>query len=143
MKVSEVLRSKNVTGAVHIRPTRTLQDLAGLLAERKIGAVMVVDEGGALCGVISERDIVRALGEYGADCLDDQVAEHMTAAVKTATPNDDVVSVLERMTEGRFRHMPVLEERELVGVVSIGDIVKRRIDDLQRDNAHLQAFIQS
>lgn len=143
MKVSDVLRSKPVTGVIQIKPSQSMHELADLLAQRKIGAVIVVDDDSALCGVISERDIVRALGEIGPDSLEEPVATHMTTAVQTASPDEDVVRVLERMTDGRFRHMPVLDEGSVVGVVSIGDIVKRRIDDLQRDNAHLQAFIQS
>lgn len=142
MLVAEVLNAKPVRGVISISAHQSMADLVDMLAERRIGAVVVTDANGALCGVISERDIVRCLAADGATALSDPVVSHMTREVKTASISDDVVSVLERMTEGRFRHMPVIEDDEIVGVVSIGDIVKHRMAALQRDNAALEAFIQ-
>lgn len=142
MQVAEVLNGKPVRGVITISAHQSMADLVDLLAEKRIGAVVVTDAKGALCGVISERDIVRSLSADGASTLSDPVVSHMTREVETARSADDVVSVLERMTQGRFRHMPVVEGEEIVGVVSIGDIVKHRIEALQRDNAAMEAFIQ-
>lgn len=142
MLVAEVLNAKRVNGVISIGAHQSIADLVDVLAERRIGAVIVTDAKGGLCGVISERDVVRSLASDGAATLSDPVVAHMTRDVKTASTTDDVVDVLERMSAGRFRHMPVLDEEEVVGVVSIGDIVKHRIAALQRDNADLEAFIQ-
>lgn len=143
MIVQDILSAKPVKGVVSIGANRRLSDLVILLAEKNIGAVVATDAAGRLCGVISERDLVRALAEVGPDALDESVSDRMTRDVQTARMEDTAVSVLERMTERRFRHMPVVTEGGLAGVLSIGDLVKSRIDTLQRDNAALEEFIRS
>ena len=143
MDVKHVLGRKKLAGVVGIGPQETLSGLAAKLGEHKIGAMVVLDETDRLVGVISERDVIRALGEEGASALHAPVARYMTEEVKTTSPSENVFNVLDRMTEGRFRHMPVLDAGRVVGVVSIGDLVKARIEALQADNQALEEFIRS
>ncbi|MEO1329819.1 MAG: CBS domain-containing protein [Pseudomonadota bacterium] len=143
MDVNHVLSRKPLTGVVSIGPRETLAGLAALLGEKRIGAVVVLDEADRLVGVISERDVIRALGETGANALHAPVSRYMTETVQTTSPTENVFHVLDRMTEGRFRHMPVLDNGTVVGVVSIGDLVKARIEALQADNEALEEFIRS
>ncbi len=143
MNAAAILAEKAIEGVISIAEDQTLADLVGLLAEKRIGAVVVTNARGALAGVISERDVIRALAESGPESLGAAVAAHMTREVVTAAPEDPLNLLLERMTTGRFRHMPVVQDGEVVGVLSIGDIVKHRIEALQRDNAALEEFIRS
>lgn len=143
MDVRHVLGAKSVAGVESIGPQETLSTLAGRLSDKRIGAMVVLDEGDRLVGVISERDVIRALGESGASALHAPIARYMTESVEVAKPSENVFSVLDRMTEGRFRHMPVIDGERVVGVVSIGDVVKARIEALQKDNAALEEFIRS
>lgn len=142
MRVSEILERKPISGVETVKPAETIASLVARLSEKRIGAMVAVDDLGRLCGVISERDVIRALAATGGGCLSDAVGDHMTKEVMVAKPDDSAVSVLERMTEGRFRHMPVVDNNELVGLVSIGDLVKHRIEMLQRDNEALEEFIR-
>lgn len=143
MIVREVLTQKHENTVETIGAQETLGTLVTRLRDKRIGALIVVDGPGRLIGVISERDVVRGLAEDGDDCLRSPISRYMTSEVVTATPNDSTVSVLERMTAGRFRHMPVLDGGAVVGVISIGDVVKARIEALQRENAALEEFIRS
>lgn len=143
MKIREVLQRKNVAGVATVGSQEILRTVVATLSEKRIGAMMATDASGRLAGVISERDIVRALAEDGEICLNQPVSRYMTEKVVTTTPGETAESVLERMTEGRFRHMPVMEEGRMVGVVSIGDLVKARIDSLQKANEALEEFIRS
>ena len=143
MRVKQVLDLKPIQGVETISLQETLTGLTRLLAEKRIGAVIVTEPSGEIAGVISERDIVRALAQDGEGALSSAVSRYMTREVVTAGPNDQIVSLLEKMTSGRFRHMPVIENGALIGVVSIGDLVKARIDLLQRDNQALEEFIRS
>ena len=142
MKVKTVLDQKPVSGVESISAQETMGELVSRLSERRIGALVVTSGDNALAGVISERDVVRALAMEGEACLRSPVSRYMTAEVVTATPEDDTVTVLERMTAGRFRHMPVMDKGRLVGVISIGDVVKVRIEALQRENAAMEEFIR-
>ena len=142
MKIREVLQRKSVVGVVTIGAHETLRSLVETLREKRIGAMMATDGGGRLVGVISERDVVRALAEEGEVCLNQQVSRYMTKEVVSTDPEESTESVLGRMSEGRFRHMPVLENNRMVGVVSIGDLVKARIDSLQKENEALEEFIR-
>ena len=142
MDVKHVLRRKGDVPVETIGAQETVGALVARLADRNIGALMVMSGEGALVGVISERDVVRALAEEQAVCLTHPVSRYMTADVVTATPQDDAIDVLDRMTKGRFRHMPVLDRESMIGVISIGDVVKARIEQLQRDNAALEEFIR-
>ncbi len=143
MRVSEILERKPIAGVETVREQTTMSELVHRLTEKRIGAVVVVDAAQMLCGVISERDVIKGLAPTAELCLKDPVAEHMTREVVVAQPSDSAVSVLEKMTAGRFRHMPVLDNGALVGLVSIGDLVKHRIEMLQRDNEALEEFIRS
>ncbi len=143
MDVKHVLEQKKISGVVSIGPQETIGGLAAKLAEKRVGAMIVLDEADQLIGVISERDVIRALAEGGAAALHAPVSRYMTASVKTAKPSENVFSVLDRMTEGRFRHMPVVADERVIGVISIGDVVKARIEALQADNAALEEFIRS
>lgn len=140
MKISDVLRSKG-SDVVTIAPDDTVATLLGLLAEHRIGAVVVSGGDGAVDGIVSERDIVRHLHRLGAAVLDEPVSAIMTAEVHTCTTHDDVRDLAARMTERRIRHVPVVEDDTLVAIVSIGDVVKHRIRDLAAERDQLEAYI--
>lgn len=140
MRVSEVLRRKGAT-VITIEPGRTVRELLGLLAEHGIGAVVVSEDGVGVSGIVSERDVVRRLHLYGEEVLDGPVGAIMTVDVETCTPPDDVEQLMAVMTEQRIRHLPVLEEGRLVGLVSIGDVVKHRISEVQAERDQLSAYI--
>ncbi|TWP49087.1 CBS domain-containing protein [Lentzea tibetensis] len=139
MRIADVLRTKGSKVAT-IEPSATVTVLLRALAEHNIGAIVVVGPSGVE-GIVSERDIVRRLVEGGAAVLDVPVSEIMTAEVFTCTPSDTVDSLTVVMTERRFRHVPVLSDGELVGIVSIGDVVKSRISQLETNQDQLQAYI--
>lgn len=143
MRVEDILGKKEIRGVARISRRETMAALTRQLHEKRLGALIVMDESDAMAGVISERDIVRALSNRGEAALSDPVERHMTVDVVTAEMSDPVESVLEQMTRGRFRHMPVIESGEIVGVVSIGDLVKARIDALTQEKHAMEAFIQS
>lgn len=127
---------------VTIQPDTTMADAARLLAEKRIGAVVVSTDGKRPEGILSERDIVRQLGEHGAEILSYPVSEFMTRSVQTCTTGDDALTILERMTEGRFRHMPVVDEQgEMLGVISIGDAVSGRLKELAAEKEALTGMI--
>jgi CBS domain-containing protein len=140
MKISDILRHKGST-VTTIRPTGLITELLAQLAEKRIGALVVVDGNDAVAGIVSERDVVRRLNERGADLLTATVADIMTTAVQTAEPGDDVDAVAERMTEHRIRHLPVCEGDTLVGIVSIGDVVSSRMRQLEQDRGQLEHYI--
>lgn len=142
MRISEVLRHKG-NQVVTIRPDATVGELVQLLAEHRIGAVVVADESSAPAGIVSERDVVRHLGDSGPDYLGSPVSGIMTAEVHTCGPEDEVESVARALTDQRIRHLPVLVDGRLAGIVSIGDIVKQRIDELQAERDHLSTYLQS
>lgn len=143
IKVRQILDRKGSQAVESIRPHNTLAEAAARLSERRIGCLLVLDENGALAGILSERDIVRLVGREGAERLNDPVASAMTAKVQSCAFNDDAIQVLARMTKGRFRHMPVIEGGELVGLISIGDAVVARIEALQLENEALADLIRS
>lgn len=124
-----------------IAPSRTVLDASNLLAKKRIGAVVVVTPDGTVSGILSERDIVRVLAQYGAGALDAPVATVMTEHVVTCGPDQPVDTILARMTEGHFRHMPVLEGDRLFGIVSIGDLVKYRLGEVEREHRALKEYI--
>jgi len=139
MTVSRILSTKG-REVVTIQPHRTLSEAARVLGERKIGAVVVTGADGQVLGILSERDIVRALVR-GADALQDAVSAHMTAEVITCAPDMLIVDVMEEMTTGRFRHMPVVERGRLSGIISIGDVVKHRLNEMQHETEALRDYI--
>ena len=143
MKIRDVLARKAMTGVATISDKETLGTLARLLKEKSIGAMIVTNTGRDVAGVISERDVVRAIGQGGAACLNDPLGRHMTIDVKMAALDDSVEHLLDEMTKGRFRHMPVMEQGEMIGVVSIGDLVKAQIHKLHTEKAALEEYVRS
>lgn len=140
MSIGDILRFKGAD-VVTIAPTETVTGLLSVLAEHNIGALVVVDTGGGVAGIVSERDVVRRLAERGARLLDEPVKQIMTSVVATCTSKDTVDSVAATMTERRIRHMPVLDDGKLVGIVSIGDVVSSRIRQLEKDRGQLEHYI--
>jgi CBS domain-containing protein len=128
---------------VSIEPTATLSSAVALLAEKRIGALLILGAGHRIVGILSERDIVRTLAERGAAALDEPVSQTMTRKVSTATENETVSSIMERMTEGKFRHVPVVEQGRISGMISIGDVVKHRLREMERDSAAMHDYILS
>ncbi|MFC5949740.1 CBS domain-containing protein [Pseudonocardia lutea] len=139
MRIADVLRSKGHAVAT-IEPQATVRVLLARLAEGNYGALPVVAEG-RLVGMVSERDVVRKLHEQGAALLDAPVSEIMTTVVATCTPEDGVGDLAQIMTNRRVRHLPVVVDEELRGIVSIGDLVKARIDALERERQQLESYI--
>jgi CBS domain-containing protein len=140
MRISEILRSKGGDVAT-IEPDAEVRRLLALLAEHNIGAVVVSSDGKSIAGIASERDIVRRLNERGAELLDAPVSEIMTATVRTCAPSDNVEDLRATMTEHRIRHVPVLNDGELAGIVSIGDVVKSAIAELETEREQLVDYI--
>ncbi|KQT53726.1 inosine-5-monophosphate dehydrogenase [Aureimonas sp. Leaf454] len=122
-------------------PSSTLQDAARELADRKIGAVILTDDGGKIAGILSERDIVRMIARNGAKCLDQSISEVMTTKVVTCSESTTLDELMESMTKGRFRHIPVEERGRLVGVISIGDVVKKRIEEALQEAEQMRSYI--
>lgn len=141
MTVRNILKSKPNHDVLTIKPNAKIAEAARVLSENKIGALIVSADGNSLDGMLSERDIVRELGRRGPGCLEDNVSDLMTAKVVTASPDIVAVEALTKMTAGRFRHLPVLEGDDLMGVISIGDVVKYRIDEIERENTALTDMI--
>ncbi|MEI4487159.1 CBS domain-containing protein [Frigidibacter sp. MR17.14] len=141
MLVQQILKGKTDDGVVTVAPGWNLASVAEVLSARKIGAVIVSRDGRVPMGIVSERDIVRELGRRGAICLTDPVEQAMTKKLVTCSCSDDAVAVLEKMTEGRFRHMPVMEGEEMIGLISIGDVVKARLAELAMEREALEGMI--
>jgi CBS domain-containing protein len=135
MLIAQILAGKG-RDVVSTRPDATIAEVAGLLKARRIGAVVVTDANDELCGIISERDLARGLADHGAGLLQMQVAELMTAEVVTCAPDDGIDKLMQQMTEGRFRHLPVVQDGRMIGIISIGDVVKHRLQELEAE-AHL------
>jgi CBS domain-containing protein len=142
MQVKDILGAKG-GDVVGIEATATLQAAAKLLAERRIGAVVIRGAGKRLAGILSERDIVRAISIYGPAALDLQVGQAMTRDVVTCAEADTCAEIMERMTSGKFRHLPVLRDHQLVGLVSIGDVVKQRVEEIERDAEAMRDYIRT
>ena len=142
MQVKDVLGRKG-KAVVTLGSSADVAQLLSVLAEHNIGAVVVSDDGRAVTGIVSERDVVRALPGRGAELLTAAVTEIMTVDVHTCRPDDDVSTLAQTMTERRFRHMPVVEDGALIGIVTIGDIVKQRIDELETAQEQLVGYINS
>ena len=140
MQVKHILRNKG-RDVVTTDDKTTLSEAARLLARRRIGAVVVMDGGGNISGILSERDIVRAIADHSVAALGQNVGRHMTRDVSTCSEFDTVDELMETMTHGRFRHMPVVEDGRLSGIVSIGDVVKTCIEETTREAQSLREYI--
>lgn len=139
MLVAEILKTKGDV-VFTLAPDATVAEAAARLVERQVGALIVCD-GDRVAGVLSERDIVRALAREGAAALAQPVSDHMTAEVIYAEPGEGVDVLMGRMTDRRIRHLPVMKDRRLCGVISIGDVVKCQIDDATREAESLKSYI--
>lgn len=140
MRVTDVLRSKG-DQVVTVGPDHTVRELLDRLAEHGVGALVVSADGTTVDGIVSERDVVRKLQQRGAELLAAPVSEIMTAQVHTCPPDTDLDDLMRLMTDRRFRHVPVTDDTRLVGIVSIGDVVKHRIDLLETERDQLTAYI--
>jgi CBS domain-containing protein len=142
MKVKDILAGKG-GDVVDIEPTASLQSAATLLAQKKIGAVVIRGAGGRLSGILSERDIVRAVARQGGAALELPVGQAMTREVITCVEDDTCAEIMEQMTSRKFRHLPVLRDNVLVGVISIGDVVKQRVEEIERETDAMRDYIQT
>jgi CBS domain-containing protein len=140
MNVEAILRAKG-TNVVTVRPQASIGEAAALLKRRAIGALVVSGDGRTVEGILSERDIVHALVDHGAGLLDRPVSSLMTRRVVTCTPPDSISDLMGEMTERRIRHIPVLKDGALCGIISIGDVVKSRLDEVEWEANSLRSFI--
>lgn len=142
MLVQAILKSKATDEVVTVEPSATVSQAAEILASKRIGTVVISEDGGqTAAGILSERDIVRELAASGSGCLGKPVSAYMTKDLVTATRQDTVEAILSRMTEGRFRHMPVVEEGKLIGIVTLGDAVKAQLAELAMEKDALEGMI--
>ena len=140
MFVSDILSQKG--GSVFtVTPGTSVAQVSQQLSVRRIGSVLVLDGEGGVVGIVSERDLVRALASHGANALELEARQVMTRDVVTCDPDDSIDQVMETMTSGRFRHLPVVRRGELLGLVSIGDVVKARIEEATHETEALKAYI--
>ncbi len=140
MNVSTILQNKG-SDVVTRTPDVTLNEIVQLLNEHKIGSVVIVENSGTVCGIVSERDVVNAIATRSGSVLDEPVSDCMTKNVFTCKREDTLEKLMAEMTEHRFRHLPVVEEGQLVGLVSIGDVVKQRIAEAEMEAAAMRDYI--
>ena len=140
MIVNRILSIKG-NNVVSIEPDHTLGEAAKILSDRKIGALLVCDDRQPVSGIISERDIVRAISDHGAQALSEPVSRFMTEKVLTCTGETPIPDVMELMTQQKFRHVPVVEGGRLVGIVSIGDVVKERLEEVEAEATAIKEYI--
>jgi CBS domain-containing protein len=142
MRIRDVLRGKGDL-VVTVSPDATVRDLLGLLAEHNVGALVVSADGSSVSGIVSERDVVRRLHDAGTGLLDQRVSAIMTTEVRTVEPEEHVDDLMRLMTDHRIRHVPVLVDGRLAGIVSIGDVVKQRLGELEDERDQLSRYISS
>jgi CBS domain-containing protein len=142
MNVKTILAAKG-GNVISIEPTATLATAVKTLAEYRIGALLVLGADRRVAGILSERDIVRVLAEQGAGALEQPLAQVMTRKVVTCSQSETIGDIMERMTKGKFRHVPVVEQDQVVGVVSIGDVVKYRLQEMEHESEALRDYIQT
>lgn len=142
MNVKAILAAKGGE-IVCIEPTADLAAATQLLSANRIGAVLIRGAGGHIAGILSERDIVRALSQHGPAALSLPIGQVMTREVTTCTEEDNIATIMERMTQGKFRHMPVVSKGKLVGLISIGDVVKQRVEEIERESDALRDYIRT
>lgn len=141
MRVQQILKSKDSNDVITVEASSSVEDAAKLLSSRRIGAVIVSSDGETAHGILSERDIVRELGRKGAACMSQKVDTIMTANPVSCGLEDSSDDVFRKMTEGRFRHLPVVTEGKMVGLISIGDVVKALLSELEMEKDALQGMI--
>ena len=140
MNVAAILKGKG-SMVVTARPDTSLQEVARKLADKKIGAIIVMGDDGSVAGIVSERDIIRSIANRGSACLHEPVSGCMTRAVQSCDAADTLDELMAKMTAGRFRHLPVVDANKLVGIVSIGDVVKQKIAEAETEAAAMRAYI--
>lgn len=140
MTVAHILATKG-REVVTIQPQRTIGEAARTLAEKKIGSVLVTGAERTILGILSERDIVRVIASLGAGALEEPVSRFMTTRVVTCTPKSDLTEVMGKMTQGKFRHVPVIEDGRVAGIVSIGDVVKHRLAEIENEHQAMREYI--
>jgi len=143
MTVRNIIGTKQIQQIITVKPDDLVRTAAEVLAKHRIGALIVSRDGAIVDGILSERDIVRALGTTGVGCMTKSVQELMTAEVIGCHPDDTANSVMEKMSDGRFRHMPVIDDNRMIGVISIGDVVKARLAEIQHENTALTDMISN
>lgn len=141
MLVHQILKSKSGSAVQSVPANTKVSEAARILAENRIGTVIVSENGKTADGILSERDIVRELAKSGGGCLDRSVGDYMTRKLVTCTPQSSTEEVLRQMTEGRFRHMPVIEDGVMVGLISLGDVVKAQLSQLAMEKDALEGMI--
>jgi CBS domain-containing protein len=139
MNISQILKTKGRAVAT-ARPDATLSDIIIRLGQKKIGAIVIVGDNGEVAGIISERDVIRRLGERGGEALKEPVSQSMTSSVTSCHETSTLDEMMEVMTQGRFRHVPVIEDGGLVGIVSIGDIVKHHIAEVEMEVTAMRGY---
>ena len=139
MNIAQILKAKGRAVAT-ARPDATLLEIVNRLAQKKIGAIVIVGDNGEVAGIISERDVIRRLGERGGEALKEPVSQSMTSSVTSCHETSTLDEMMEVMTQGRFRHVPVLEDGALVGIVSIGDIVKHHIAEVEMEVTAMRGY---
>ena len=142
MLVKQILSSKPIAEVFTLAPHATLSEAAALLADKRIGAIIVSKDGKHPVGILSERDIVRELGKRGVICMTDTVDQVMTSKLIGCTNADSADVVMQKMTDGRFRHMPVMDGDVMIGLISIGDVVKARLSELSMEKDALEGMIK-
>ena len=140
MLIRQILAGKG-SDVVTTRPDATVTEVAKLLKAKRIGAVVVTDADGEICGIISERDLACGLADRGADLLGMRVGDVMTREISTCSPDAGIDRLMRQMTEGRFRHLPVVEDGRMIGIISIGDVVKHRLQELEHEAHMLHDYI--
>ena len=140
MNLSHILDAKG-SAVVTSPPHRTISEIVALLAEKGIGAVVITSADGDVLGILSERDVIRAVAQAGGSALLDAASKHMTSKVVSGHKEMTLVEALSQMTNGRFRHLPVLEDGRLAGLISIGDAVKHRLEDIEREKQSMLDYI--
>jgi CBS domain-containing protein len=142
MTVKAILEAKGGS-VITIDPTASLEEAAKILADRRIGALVVTGPEQRIVGIVSERDIVAMLAARGCHALDVPLTAVMTRKVTTCSPSDTISTIMERMTDGKFRHVPVVEQDKLTGIISIGDVVKHRLQEMENEQNALRDYIQT
>lgn len=142
MLVQQILNSKPSQEVQTIASSASVSDATGILSSKRIGALVVTDDGVRVTGMFSERDVVREIGRRGVGCMSDKVADLMTRDIITCEKGDTADAVLHKMTDGRFRHLPVIEDGRLIGLISIGDVVNARLSEMAMENQALEGMIK-
>lgn len=141
MTVTAILKQKGSESVLTIDPGATISQAATMMAENRVGALVVSPDGASIVGIISERDIVGAIARRGRDVIDQPISAVMTREVQTCEIEDNALDLLRRMTSGRFRHLPITRQGKLCGVISIGDVVKYRISQIEMEKAALEGMV--